>query len=555
MNATTIIQKHSEEIIEKARKMSSKADFLALLNFVHSLERESKVAPFSKKRLDFLCNSNIPNDGRRYRSFRIPKKSGGHRTISAPVKSLKPMLKSLNIILETLYTPGPQAMGFCIGRSVVDNAKIHIGMNYVLNIDLKDFFHSILQARVWKRLQLPPFSFPMEIASAMAGLACMQLYCGKDEKNQAIFKRVLPQGAPTSPVLTNAICDKLDRRLQGLAKRFNLKYSRYADDITFSSMHYVYSPDGEFFSELKRIISEQNFVINESKTRLQKKGARQEVTGIVVCEKTNVVRRYIRDISFILHVWEKYGRGKAYERFLPDYLSNVIGKVNNNPSMEEVLRGKLLYLKMVKGGEDSVYVKLNDRFEALLAHEKELSSQEENNTEISFEFDYPLSKFEESFKTKISFKEKTNNKFYASAQIAGQTIIIHISKTLNNLPPEQLMNNDKLVISLCRANGKSFWLIRRPNSQEGQQEEYKLFMTVEKLLSIWKEKGIDAAIKANAEASKPSSERKGKVQIKNVPFPVLRPGSISHFSIEDYLKSHRLKEDGDIDSSSEPQEQ
>lgn len=553
MNATTIILKHSEEIIEKARKMSSKADFLALLNFVHSLERESKVAPFSKKRLDFLCNSNIPNDGRRYRSFRIPKKSGGHRTISAPVKSLKPLLKSLNIILETVYTPCPQAMGFCIGRSVVDNAKIHVGMNYVLNIDLKDFFHSILQARVWKRLQLPPFSFPKDIASAMAGLCCMQLYCGKDKDGKAIIKRVLPQGAPTSPILTNAICDKLDRRLQGLAKRFNLKYSRYADDITFSSMHYVYSPDGEFFSELKRIISEQNFVINESKTRLQKKGARQEVTGIVVCEKTNVVRRYTRDISFILHVWEKYGRDKAYERFLPDYLSNVIGKVSSNPSLEEVLRGKLLYLKMVKSDKDSVFVKLNDRFEALLAHEKELSSKEESNSEISFEFDYPLSKFEESFKTKIFFKEKTNNKFYASAEIAGQTIVIYLSKTLNNLTPEQLMSNDKLVISLCRANGKSFWLIRRPVSKKDQPEEYKLFMTVEKLLSIWKEKGIDAAIKANAEASKPTSERKKKVRIDNGPFPSLRPGSSPHFSIEDFIKFHLNKEDDNLDGLSEPQ--
>ncbi len=189
-------------------------------------------------------------------------------------------------------------MGFTEGRSVVTNAQKHIGHNYVFNTDLKDFFPSIDKSRVWKRLQLAPFNFTSDVAHVFAGLCSMK---GKrlkgDVEEVAMF---LPQGAPTSPIITNMICDRLDHRLAGLAKRFGLTYTRYADDITFSSPHYVYAKDGEFMSELKRVIEGQNLTINEKKTRLQKRGGRQEVTGIVVSNRINVTQKYIRDIRFLL---------------------------------------------------------------------------------------------------------------------------------------------------------------------------------------------------------------------------------------------------------------
>ncbi|MGM9795081.1 MAG: hypothetical protein ACI3ZZ_02520 [Candidatus Aphodosoma sp.] len=122
------------------------------------------------------------------------------------------------------------------------------------------------------------------------------------------------------------VCDKLDRRLAGLAKRFGLKYSRYADDITFSSMHNVYQPDSEFIIELKRIIEDQGFVMTEKITRLQKLGSRQEVTGIIVSEKLiivseklNVTQKYVHDIRNILYIWDRYGFDDAYNKFFPKY--------------------------------------------------------------------------------------------------------------------------------------------------------------------------------------------------------------------------------------------
>jgi retron-type reverse transcriptase len=180
------------------------------------------------------------------------------------------MLSAVNQLLRSMYIPSEYAMGFTDGRSVVTNASVHMGMNYVFNIDLKDFFPSIHQARIWKRLQVPPFKFNQPIANLLAGLCCMKETSEDDKGNKkSVF--VLPQGAPTSPIITNMICDKLDYYLSRLAKRFNMNYSRYADDITFSSMRYVYSKRGKFMLELERIIKKQGFTINELKTRLQKK--------------------------------------------------------------------------------------------------------------------------------------------------------------------------------------------------------------------------------------------------------------------------------------------
>ena len=110
---------------------------------------------------------------------------------------------------------------------------------------------------------------PTAVSNIIASLCCTEMLVErKDEKDEwlEVRKSVLPQGAPTSPILTNIVCRKLDIRLNGLAKRFGLKYSRYADDITFSSSHNVYQKGGEFLDELKRVINDQGFTIKESKT-------------------------------------------------------------------------------------------------------------------------------------------------------------------------------------------------------------------------------------------------------------------------------------------------
>ncbi len=343
-----------------ARKMKTKEDLLIVLNYLKSCEQNEELdemtRPFTMQQLQYYCNPN--HDEIRYKHFQIKKKSGGFRQITAPKRgTFRLMLHYVNEIFKALYEPSEYAKGFAEGRSVVDNALKHKGMNYVFNTDLKDFFPSIDQARVWKRLQLKPLNFPQPIANLLAGLCAMRV------EEEGKFRYVLPQGAPTSPILTNMICDNLDRRLAGLARRFKLNYSRYADDITFSSQHNVYQPNGEFQKELRRIIEGQGFTMNEAKTRLQKVGSRQEVTGIIVSDKLNVTQKYVRNIRNLLYIWEKYGYEEATKRFLPHYHAEK--GVSKHPNLANVLNGKILYLKMVKGEKDAVYQRLNNKFQLL----------------------------------------------------------------------------------------------------------------------------------------------------------------------------------------------
>ena len=250
-----------DEIRTAAQTINNIEDLRRLLNRVKREALGDKTHPFQLKQITYYCNPRRTSV-RRYINFSIPKKSGGERVISAPVPGLKSILFSLNTILQALYEPSKHAMGFVPGRSIVDNANIHLGQNYIYNIDLKDFFPSVDKSRIWKRLTLPPFGFSSEVADVIAGLCTMRLEVEGEEQ----VRYVLPQGAPTSPTLTNIICAKLDRQLGLLAKKNGMRYSRYADDITFSSMHYAYAQDGEFMRELNDIIAQNRFTINEKKS-------------------------------------------------------------------------------------------------------------------------------------------------------------------------------------------------------------------------------------------------------------------------------------------------
>ncbi|MBO4589570.1 MAG: RNA-directed DNA polymerase [Bacteroidaceae bacterium] len=453
------------QIAQIASQMSTREDLLALLNRIKQDEiRElgldaDKFYPFTMKQLLYYCNPN--HAFHRYRQFKIKKKTGGYRQIDAPRnKSYMMLLKTVNEVLKSIYIPSTYAMGFTEKRSVVTNATVHKGQNYVFNIDLKDFFPSVEQGRVMKRLTLSPFLFSPEIALLISGLCSMRVkreILVEDKKHDLDkqFLYVLPQGAPTSPIITNMICDTLDRRLAGLAKRFGLHYTRYADDITFSSMHHVYSKEGEFRKELERIIESQGFTMNDKKTRLQKLGSRQEVTGIIVSDKLNVTRKYVREIRSLLYIWEKYGYTTAMSRFYPKYIAEKGHVKKVNPDMTNVLDGKLMYLKMVKGDSDSVYINLYTKFQELVARDS--GSEKTNSYGLTYIESVPLLKFEKDKKTNVTISKKDGNKRYATFKLGEVHQIATINKAVT---PDDELHKEKLVISYCRnPKGETFWLI------------------------------------------------------------------------------------------------
>ena len=448
-------------IAHQASQLKDKGDLLNLLNQIKKAEIEdwgldsSMYHPFTEKQLNFYCNPNHTHH--RYRQFKIKKKSGGFRQITTPrTQSFMMMLSAVDTLLRSVYTPSEYAMGFTEGRSVVSNASVHIGMNYVFNIDLKDFFPSIHQARVWKRLQVPPFKFPQPIANLIAGLCCMKESCEDGDGNKKEVY-VLPQGAPTSPVITNMICGRLDFYLSRLANRFGINYTRYADDITFSSMHYVYRKEGKFMLELERIIKEQGFSINNAKTRLQRKGSRQEVTGIIVSDKLNVTQKYVREIRNILYMWDRYGYSVAYSKFFPKYKEDKGHVKKGNPDLINVIDGKLMYLKMVKGDNDSVYARLYAKFQKLA--NKDTIAEKTNSKGVTYLETIGIAEFEKKNSTVVTFAISEKGKHYAYFMLNDKKMLVTVNKSLTI---EEEQNKDALAISSCRGKDeKPFWLIHR----------------------------------------------------------------------------------------------
>lgn len=386
-------------IAERAAQMKTRADLLLLLNDIRRDElaevgREEDYRPFTQTKFNFYINPNHTKG--RYREFYIPKRSGGRRRISAPrTGTYKHMLHALNLLLSAVYTPSAHAMGFAPGRSIVTGAKVHVGQHFVFNTDLHDFFPSVRRARVKSRLLLPPFSFTEEVAIAIAGLCTLRVdHPSGDDGSSGRPTYVLPQGAPTSPLLTNAVCDRLDRRLAGLARRRGANYTRYADDITFSSPHNLYSEGSAFRAELARILAVEGFEMNEAKTRVQRSGQRQEVTGLVVNRRVNVCRHYVRSLRAVLYVWRRYGYDAAlaallrHDRVVPERRGR-----RRLPDLTRVIEGRLLFVRQVRGTADPLYARLQAAFDALVAS---MSAQKCENG-LTFIWTVPLEQFEKQY--------------------------------------------------------------------------------------------------------------------------------------------------------------
>lgn len=491
-----------KDICTRAQSMKTVKEFAGLLDEIKQDEFGSPKYKITEEQLLHFANVKIP---KRYKTFQIRKKSGGLREINAPCYQLAILLYFTNIVLKSLYTPSPSAMGFTEGRSVVDNAKMHVGHHYVFNIDLKDFFPSIPQPRVWARLQLPPFNFTKEIASVVAGLCC---YMNADKT-----QNVLPQGAATSPLLTNAICDTLDRRMRGVAKRFGLHYSRYADDMTFSSMHNVYQEGSDFRVEIKRIIEEQGFAMNDAKTRLLREGRRQEVTGLTVNQVVNVSRQYISDLRWFIHVWETEGYAKAYSKFYPKYKKEKGYVKKGEPVMENVIGGKLNYLRMVRGENNEAYQKLQMRYDKL---QQIVYVDNETDSKESYVYvqPYKMADFLVDFSTTISLEVTSKKKLVGKCVLAGMEKVLPISKStqtalcpdLENRQEGEIITTKKLdncFVTLCRSKGKNFWLITEFEPQRSKCLSIQnAQIDIDNLLMLWEKQELEKAVATFQESIK-----------------------------------------------------
>lgn len=302
--------------------------------------------------------------GKQYFEFSVPKKSGGTRQIAAPTSSIKILQRRLNQVLRTVYVPKAPVHGFTLNRGIVSNADRHIRKRVVLNVDLKDFFPSIHFGRVKGVFANPPYSLPEHVAQVLAQICT--------------YNKVLPQGAPTSPIISNMVCSSLDSGLRRLAADHGCTYTRYADDITFSTTRKKLPPqiaitsstvDGKqtivLGDALRQVIEGNTFAINEKKVRLRTVGQRFEVTGLVVHAGVNVRREFVRSVRGLLHAWEKYGHDLAQAELRARHYRKHRRPGAPEIKLREVAAGKIEFIRMVRGGGDLLYTRLWNRFAAL----------------------------------------------------------------------------------------------------------------------------------------------------------------------------------------------
>lgn len=272
--------------------------------YIFSFEHFALLSEANSQQLSFY----ISNKEKAYAHFSIPKKTGGTRNIDAPSFALKEIQRWILTNILSKLNPGPFSHGFIKNRSIVTNAKIHVKQELVLGIDLKDFFPSIKFNRIFGFFK--SLGYNQNVSKVLTELCTYELH--------------LPQGSPASPMLSNLIAWHLDIELAHFCKINDLKFSRYADDITISGSRNL----PIHVETIKKIIEKNGFEINDKKTRILGRGRRQIVTGLNVNDKTSISREKKRKIRSIVHNIAIYGPIVANKFDDPYFMQRIYGYLN-----------------------------------------------------------------------------------------------------------------------------------------------------------------------------------------------------------------------------------
>nr|WP_320147654.1 retron St85 family RNA-directed DNA polymerase [uncultured Anaeromusa sp.] len=332
---------YSEQFRDKAKKSGFQdAEIGILLDYARNIHENGYPIIFDVSHLS--CYVGVKKEyiykvvnaaPKFYRYFNIPKKSGGVRNIAEPLPLLKEIQYWIlnNILISTKVHPCAKAFKF--GCSIKDNARFHLKKNAILIVDIQGFFPGISFSKV-KNVFIQ-MGYYEQLAIALANLCCLN--------------SSLPQGAPTSPVLSNLIMYQFDCKMYEYAKENHLLYTRYADDISISGFSSI-SPL-EVLNFLRKELKHEGFLLNSQKTRILKKYQRQVVTGIVVNEKIRVNRKYRQKIRQEMYYISKFGLESHVEYcgiMRKNYLEHLLGKINHVLFVNSKDKEMLAYRKQVK---------------------------------------------------------------------------------------------------------------------------------------------------------------------------------------------------------------
>lgn len=236
------------------------------------IENMDDISLSSRLPVEVIAKFSFKND-RYYHRIEMKKKAGGIRLIESPIRELKAIQRwILRNILDKL-SPSIYAKGFIKNRSILDNAKPHEGNQYILNLDLKDFFTNVKASHVYTLFK--NIGYNKTVAFALTS------FCTKGG--------YLPQGAPTSPSISNLVCLRLDHRISTYCKKRALTYTRYADDLSISGNKLLTIEKASYL--IKEILGDEGFSINAKKEKLLGPKVRREVTGLTVTPKITVSKK------------------------------------------------------------------------------------------------------------------------------------------------------------------------------------------------------------------------------------------------------------------------
>lgn len=328
--------------IEAQKKNFTSLEIEKCLEYAKGLYAKSLPVIYDTQHLSLLVGYNkkyikraVQYTSYFYRYFKIEKKNGSKRQIAEPLPSLKEIQHW--ILHKILYKieVHKYSKAYIKGKSIKDNVKFHKGKKIVLTLDICDFFKSLTidkTSQCFKKM-----GYSSILADLLAKLCCLD--------------GSLPQGAPTSPYISNIIMYDFDLKLQNFCNINKIMYTRYADDITFSGD----IDTNELINFVKNELCHLDLKLNENKTRIMYQNERQIVTGLVVNNKVQVSHTERNKLRMIVHCIKKFGLENHLQRIncqKENYIKHLLGKINYilyiNPNDKEFFEYKECILKLLK---------------------------------------------------------------------------------------------------------------------------------------------------------------------------------------------------------------
>lgn len=317
------------------RHRQNKAVFCSL-NSLHELCR---LLQTDLRRLQLMAQQP------KYKTFTVPKRGGGERLIETPGSELQKLLAKLNRYLQSIYAleKTTAAYGFISGvkndedrRNILTNAKKHVGKDYLLNIDLKDFFHSVTRDQVLQIFLGDPFNFRRELPDLLADLTT--------------FKGRLPMGTPTSPVLSNFACREMDQALTEMASSLLWNYTRYADDMSFSSNQLIAA---EKVHSVRAVIIKAGFLVNERKVKIYGPEEDKIVTGLLVNNKVELAPGYLASLKADIEQLRAVLQAQNEQGYIHTIWTE---------KLKQQIQGRLSFAGFVLKKRNEEYIALKDAF-------------------------------------------------------------------------------------------------------------------------------------------------------------------------------------------------